>query len=210
MILDIQVSTVKGYVHHIYYFSSGDASLNSKFNGGRYFFEQDINRHTFLVDLELDDILTSSDISIYKISESFNDLISIIPSIQPDFNIYDIGFKDYYCLQGAPINELGRLLHISNIEGYIDHFSPQRISPSKIEIFEGDRYLIRGYFRFGSSGAPYLVYDEGSDSFKVNAIQSEACPLQLLINGNRNKSAQYVNAIATPLKNAEEKINSLI
>jgi hypothetical protein len=44
----------------------GDSSLNSKFSGGRYFFEQNLNRHTFLIDLILDDVLTASDISILK------------------------------------------------------------------------------------------------------------------------------------------------
>ena len=187
----------------------GNSSLNSLFTGGRYFFEQKINRHTFLIDLTLDEIITSADISIYKIDEAFTDLIPLIPYFDIQYEIHDIDGENFYCLQGAPINELGRLLHKSHVEGYIDHFSPQNISPNKMEIFEGDRYLVKGYFRFGSSGAPYIIYDKENDIFKVNAIQSEACPLQLLINGNRNNSAQYVNAIATPLINIREKLEEL-
>ena len=187
----------------------GDSSVNSRFTGGRYFYEQAINRHTYLIDMVLHDVIKTSDISIYKIDDSFSDLIPTIPSINIDYNIYDIGSDDIYCLQGAPINELGRLLHISHIEGYIDHFSPQVISSTQRAIFEGDRYLIKGYFRFGSSGAPYLHYEKEDEIFKVIAIQSEACPLQLLIDGKRDKNAQYVNAIATPLSNIKEKLEAL-
>ncbi|MEJ7823754.1 MAG: hypothetical protein WKF85_15645 [Chitinophagaceae bacterium] len=68
------------------------------------------------------------------------------------------------------------------------------------------RYLIKGYFRFGSSGAPYVFYDEENDIFKVNAIQSEACAIQLSINNNMNGNFQYVNAIASPLKIIQDRL----
>lgn len=73
-------------------------------------------------------------------------------------------------------------------------------------IMDGTRYLIKGYFRFGSSGAPYVLYDDESNSFKVNAIQSEASGIQLSINNNRNGNFQYINAIATPLDNIRAEI----
>ena len=71
---------------------------------------------------------------------------------------------------------------------------------------DGLRYLIRGYFRFGSSGAPYVYYNADEGQFKVNAIQSEASPIQLSINNSRDGNFQYVNAIASPLKNIKEEI----
>jgi len=188
----------------------GNPELNNRFTTGRYFYEQEFNRHTFLIDLKIHKIIVSSDIAIYKIDDSFIDLIPSIPSINADYNIYDIGDPDFYCLQGAPINELGRLLHKSQIEGYIDHFSPQLRLNNQNYIFEGNRYLIKGYFRFGSSGAPYLHYDRENDLFKVNAIQSEACPLQMMIQGNKEKNAQYVNAIATPIKNIQSELEPLL
>lgn len=75
--------------------------------------------------------------------------------------------------------------------------------------FEGLRYLIKGYFRFGSSGAPYIFYDQKSGSFKANAVQSEACPLQLSINNNREGNFQFVNALASPL-NIMNKLRGFI
>jgi hypothetical protein len=70
--------------------------------------------------------------------------------------------------------------------------------------------LIKGYFRFGSSGAPYIKFDSTSNTFKVNAIQSEACAVQLTINNARDKNFQWVKAIATPLSNVAERINQHI
>ena len=39
-----------------------------------------------------------------------------------------------------------------------------------------------------------------------DAIQSEACPIQLSIDNKREGNFQYVNAIATPLNNIKEKL----
>jgi len=76
--------------------------------------------------------------------------------------------------------------------------------------FEGLRYLIKGYFRFGSSVAPYVFYNDKESKYFVNAIQSEACPQQLLIGNSRDGNAQDINAIATPLVNAEGMIKKYI
>jgi hypothetical protein len=75
---------------------------------------------------------------------------------------------------------------------------------------EGLRYLIKGYFRFGSSGAPYLVYNSELNEFEANAIQSEACPIQLSISNKRDGNFQYVNAIATPLSNIKDHLEKLL
>jgi len=188
----------------------GDVTVLNRFSNGRYFYENNISRHTFLIDLEIVQIFYDSDITIYKISDNFIDLHSRIPYLPIDFNFYDIGYEECYCLQGAPINELGKLLNKAKVEGVIDHFSPSGRIRGRNYIFQGDRYLIKGYFRFGSSGAPYLSYSSSNDVFSYNAIQSEASPLQLLINGDRKKNAQYVNAIATPLKNIQEEIEEIL
>lgn len=187
----------------------GDANLNTKFVDGRRFLESDLDRHTFLIDLKLHKIIASADASIYKIDDHFADLIPSIPRINVDFSLRDIGDKNFYLLQSAPASDLGRMLHNSQIEGYIDHYSKMLSHKNQNYIFEGNRYLVKGYFRFGSSGAPYLHYDPESDAFKANAIQSEACPLQMLIQGNRDNSAQYVNAIATPLYNIKADVEAL-
>ena len=77
-------------------------------------------------------------------------------------------------------------------------------------IFEGLRYLIRGYFRFGSSGAPYVKYNDASKQFKVIAVQSEACPIQLTIKNDRKGNFQYVNALASPLSLVGDELRKLI
>jgi hypothetical protein len=109
-------------------------------------------------------------------------------------------------LQSSPTSEIGKLLNKAQIEGFTEHFSifQERIGGNYI--LEGLRYLIKGYFRFGSSGAPYVVYDEQTNTFKVNAVQSEACPIQLSINNVRDGNFQYVNAIASPLQAIKERL----
>jgi hypothetical protein len=76
--------------------------------------------------------------------------------------------------------------------------------------FEGLRYLLKGYFRFGSSGAPYFIYNKENNCFEVNALQSEASPIQLSINNSQEGNYQYVNAIATPLNIVKEKLTKEI
>lgn len=75
---------------------------------------------------------------------------------------------------------------------------------------DGTRYLIKGYFRFGSSGSPYLVYDNEADKFKVNAVQSQASFIQLSIEGKMDGNLQYVNGIASPLSLIEMKLKERI
>ncbi len=117
---------------------------------------------------------------------------------------------NYFCLQSAPVDNLGRLLNEARIEGLLDHWSLFKDDIQGDYVFEGMRYLIEGYFRFGSSGAPYLKYDFTANNFKVNAIQSEACPIQLSINNDRKGNFQYVNAIASPVKNIENELRDII
>lgn len=71
---------------------------------------------------------------------------------------------------------------------------------------QGTRYLISGYFRFGSSGAPYVRFGHAGKGIFVNAIQSQACPLQLMIQNNMDGNLQYVNGIASPLANIKKEL----
>lgn len=73
-------------------------------------------------------------------------------------------------------------------------------------IMDGERYLIKGFFRFGSSGSPYLIYDEDSESFKVNTVQSQASFIQMAIENKMDGNRQYVNGVATPLGIIEDKV----
>ena len=187
-----------------------EPSLNQKFPQGNYFPEPGINRHTYLLDLELVEAYYHEDIALYKIIDSPAGIIEKIPFVEPSFSFIENDDAALYCLQSSPNSEVGKLLNKATIEGFVDHFGifPDRIGGNYT--FEGMRYLLKGYFRFGSSGAPYVFYDEASNTFKVNAIQSEASPIQLTINNNRDGNFQYTNAIASPLKIIEQSLKQHI
>jgi hypothetical protein len=80
-----------------------------------------------------------------------------------------------------------------------DHFNVFVDEVGGNYLFEGYRYLVKGYFRFGSSGAPYLIYDNEREKYVANAIQSEASGVQLSIKNDRDGNFQYINAIVSPL-----------
>jgi hypothetical protein len=180
--------------------------LSAHFSSAHYFAEPAINRHTYLVEVELVEAFYNDDIALYRIVNAPKEVIEAMPHISIDYAVLSDEQTHYYCLQSSPTSEVGKLLNKAQIEGYTEHFAifPERVGGNYI--LEGLRYLIKGYFRFGSSGAPYLVYDEAQNEFKVNAIQSEACPIQLSIDNKRDGNFQYVNAIATPLNNIKEKL----
>lgn len=188
----------------------GDPALNVHFHANHKFAEPTLNRHTFLIELELLDNLENEDIAIYKIINTHNDIIEKLPSIDIDFELYDTGTQDYYCLQVAPYDNLGRIINEARIEGLLDNFALENDMLGNSYRFEGIRYLIKGFFRFGSSGAPYLIYDRENEIFKVNGVQSQASFIQLLINNSMNGNLQYVNGIATPMSLVETKINQRI
>lgn len=184
-----------------------DDGLTSHFAGNRSFHEPSLNRYTFLIELELVEAFYSSDIALYKIINIDQEVIHQLPSIDIEYKIIDDDELSFYCLQNSPGGtNLGRLLNTAVIEGFLDHHGlfADRIGGNYTS--EGLRYLIKGYFRFGSSGAPYVVFDNETDRFKVNAIQSEASPIQLAINNDRNGNFQYINAIATPLNLIQERL----
>jgi hypothetical protein len=187
-----------------------DASLTSLFKPSHYFPEPALNRHTFIIQLELIKTFYSDDIALYKITNTNKKIIDGLPSVNVDFNVVDDSISDLYCLQSSPGSSLGRLLNNATMEGYSDHWSLFNDRVGGNYVMEGLRYLIRGYFRFGSSGAPYVYYNKDEKQFKACAIQSEASPIQLSINNNREGNFQYVNAIASPLNNIKNEIRNLI
>jgi len=175
-----------------------------------YFNEQNINKHSFIIEIEIASIFYEHDIAIYRAINTDSQVIQAIPVIDIDFNTYD-GTEDYkfYCLQSSPSSEMGRLLNTATIEGISQHWGLQNnVKPPTI--MEGLRYIMKGYFRFGSSGAPYVVLKDPDGDLKINAVQSEACPQQLLINNSQNGNAQYINGIATPVGNLHKQINDTI
>ena len=183
-------------------------ALTQHFNSNNYFHEPSLNRHTFLLDVELVDAFYNEDIALYKIVNTPSEIINKLPTIPLDFSILPDNETNYYCLQSSPGSALGKLLNKAQIEGYLDHHGTFGDRFGGIYTFEGLRYLIKGYFRFGSSGAPYVFFDKESNQFKVNAIQSEASPIQLSINNNREGNFQYVNAIASPMNIIEAKLKA--
>jgi hypothetical protein len=158
------------------------------------------------LEVELVEAFYNEDIALYKIINSNQDIITRLPSVVPDFSILPDNQTNYYCLQSSPGSFLGRLLNKSQIEGYSDHYTTFIDRLGGNYTIEGLRYLIKGYFRFGSSGAPYIYFDSKTDQFKVNAVQSEACPIQLSINNSQEGNFQYINAIASPLKIIESRL----
>ena len=184
--------------------------LTAHFNHTTYFEEPAIHRHTFLVEVALVEAFYNEDIALYKIVNTPQAIIDALPSLEVDYTILNDNQENYYCLQSSPTSEIGKLLNKAQIEGFTEHFAifQERIGGNYN--LEGLRYLIKGYFRFGSSGAPYVVYDAKANKFKVNAVQSEACPIQLSINNQRDGNFQYVNAIASPLQIIQERLEKYI
>jgi len=187
-----------------------DTSLFKYFGENLRLYDNDAHKYTFLAEVELVNAFYSADIALYKMVNAPQELISKIPSVDLDFKFLDEPDDALYCLQSSPNGPAGRLLNKAQVEGMLDHFG---IFPDDIGgnyIFEGFRYLVKGYFRFGSSGAPYFVYDAERGKFVVNAIQSEASGIQLSIKNDKEGNFQYVNAIASPLYIVKDELKKFI
>ncbi len=187
-----------------------DVSLSRQFDATRQMYDGDAQKYTFLVEVELVKAFYTADIALYKIVGASQELINRIPAIDIDTNFIEEQEHKLYCLQSSPSGPAGRLLNEAHIEGMLDHFS---IFPDDVGgnyVFEGYRYHIKGYFRFGSSGAPYLFFDPAKGSYVVNAIQSEASGIQLSIKNDREGNFQYINAIASPLYIIKDELQSYL
>ena len=81
-------------------------------------------------------------------------------SIEIDFELHDTSINNYFCLQTAPYDNLGRIINEAKIEGLLDNYSLNTNIIGNSYLMDGIRYLIKGFFRFGSSGAPYVIFDQ--------------------------------------------------
>jgi len=176
-----------------------DTSMTAHFPPEKMLYDNDARKHTFLLEVELVHAFYSADIALYRIVNTPHEIIDKIPALDLDFRFLDEDVEKLYCLQSSPSGPTGRLLNEAHIEGMLDHFGIFHDDVGGNYVFDGYRYLIKGYFRFGSSGAPYLLHDPVKGKYVVNAVQSEASGIQLSIKNDREGNFQYINAIASPL-----------
>ena len=176
-----------------------DHDLTRQMASNRQFYEPAIQKHTFLAEVALVKAFYSADIALYKMVNAPEEVIKRIPAIEIDLNFIDEPANKLYCLQSSPGGPSGRLLNEAVIDGILDHFTifPEDFGGNYL--FEGYRYLLKGYTRFGSSGAPYIIFDDARGCYVANAIQSELSGIQMSIKNDREGNIQYVNAIASPL-----------
>jgi hypothetical protein len=165
----------------------GDPKATAQIDLSHVFHELDSNHYTFLLELEVSKVFSKEDITVNRVTNVSPDVICLLPSISVDYSIYDDeSTGNLYCLQNSPSgSNLGRLLNRAQIDGVLDHHGVIQDEIAGNVLVEGLRYLIRGYFRFGSSGAPYVRFDDTTKQFAAVAIQSEACPIQLTIKNDR-------------------------
>ena len=181
-------------------------SLTEMFDTARKMQDTVSKRFTFFMEVELVQAFYSADIALYRIVNADRALTDQIPAVELDFSFSEFADRPLHCLQSAPNASAGRLLNDARIEGVLDHFGTFADDVEGNYNFEGYRYLIRGYFRFGSSGAPYLVYRHEDHKFYANAIQSEASGIQFAAKHDREGNFQYTHAIASPLYLVREEL----
>ena len=187
-----------------------DKSLTNLFPASHIFPEPRINANTFLLELSLVKSFYSEDFALYKIVNVDPKIVSRMPIASLNYDLINPG-ESLNCLQSSPSGtNLGYLFNESRIEGLLEQHSIFADRYGGNYLFEGLRYLLKGYFRFGSSGAPYFRFNPENNNLEVNALQSEASPIQLSINNNRDGNFQYVNAIATPLYIIKDKLQNEI
>jgi hypothetical protein len=187
-----------------------DTALTRQFSPNRQLHDKDSGKYTFLIEAELVHAFYGADIALYRMVDVSKEVINKIPSVEIDSQFLDESVNNLYCLQSSPSGPAGRLLNEAHIEGMLDHFNVFTDEVGGNYLFEGYRYLIKGYFRFGSSGAPYVFYDPAREKFVANAIQSEASGIQLSIKNDRDGNFQYVNAIASPLYIIKDELDSFL
>ncbi len=191
-------------------FFYNDQTVTNSFTPHNVLPEPQFNRYNFTLELELVSAFYEHDLAIYRIVNAppvqlicfkSQTLITSIVMI-PRKIIIAFRARQQVRLEGCSVSPKLKVL-LDQFSLFMDPIAGQYLS-------EGSRYLIKGYFCFGSSGAPYLKWDSESDEFKVNSVQSEACGLQLNIDGKRDNNFQYVNAIASPIALIEDELNQLI
>ncbi len=187
-----------------------DIGVTRMFDAKRQMMDTNAHKHTIFIEVELVKAFYGSDIALYKIVNTPEEIINKIPAVELNYDLLDSEQQRLYCVQSSPNSVAGRLVNDAKIEGILDHFG---VFPDDIEgnyVFEGYRYLIKSYFRFGSSGAPYVFFDEQKGKYQVNAIQSEASGIQFSIKNDKEGNYQYVNAIASPLFIIKNELEQLL
>ena len=187
----------------------GDEQVTKLFPDALRLYDGDARKHTFLAPVDLVEAFYGEDIALYKM-DAPKEVIDKIPVLPIDYSFLEEDGTRLYCLQSSPSGPTGRMINQARIEGLLDHFGIFQDEVEGNYLFEGYRYLIKGYFRFGSSGAPYVFYDVATGRYVVNAIQSEASGIQLSIKNDREGNFQYVNAIASPLSIIRERLEKHI
>lgn len=187
-----------------------DPELTHHFDPAMIFYDRDAHKYTYLVEVELVKAFYSADIALYRIVNQSQEFMDKIPSVPVNYKFLDEDVERCYCLQSSPGGPVGRLLNEAHIEGMLDHFGVFPDDVGGNYTFDGYRYLIKAYFRFGSSGAPYLLYDKDSERYVANAVQSEASGIQLSIKNDRDGNFQYTNAIASPLYIIKEELQQYL
>ncbi len=187
-----------------------DQQVTRMFDPSREMQDAVSKRHTFFVEVALVKAFYQEDIALYKVVDTPDEVVAKIPSVSVDFSLSEFADKPLYCLQSAPNTSAGRLLNDARIEGILDHFSPFTDDVEGNFNFQGFRYLIRGYFRFGSSGAPYIVYKPEERQYYANAIQSEASGIQFAAKHEKEGNFQYTHAIASPLYLVRDELEQII
>lgn len=187
-----------------------DDEASGLFPEAQRLYDADARKSTFLVPVELVEAFYGEDIALYKIVDTPKEVIDKIPHIPVNYSFLEEDGARLHCVQSSPSGPTGRMVNQARIEGMLDHFGIFQDDIEGNYLFEGYRYLIKGYFRFGSSGAPYVFYDPQEGHYVVNAIQSEASGIQLSIKNDREGNFQYVNAIASPLVIIKDRLEKHI
>jgi len=173
------------------------------------FAHKEFNSYTFLLELELSKAWYAEDIALYKIVNADSQIIDKLPAADISYELF-LPPNKLHCVQSAPSSIMGRMVNEARMEGVLEQHVNVADRYGGSYLRTGLRYLLKGYFRFGSSGAPYFIFDENSGKFFVNAIQSEASPIQLSIKNDKSGNFQYVNAVASPLAIIKDELEILL
>ncbi|MEJ7644230.1 MAG: hypothetical protein WKF87_06525 [Chryseolinea sp.] len=100
------------------FFNSG--SVNGFFGNHNSLDEPQFGLHTFFLKLELVEAFYSNDIALYRIVETPQEVIAILPRIELNNVVVDDTAVNVICLQSSALNDSGRLLNAAKIEGHVD------------------------------------------------------------------------------------------
>ena len=176
-----------------------DPDLTPLIPAERVVYEPEAGKYSFLVEVELVKAFYSADIALYRIINTTREIIDRIPAVDINTDFLEETPEKMHCVQSAPNSPVGRLLNDAHIEGMLDHFELLHDETGGNYTMDGFRYLVKGYFRFGSSGAPYVFFDQARGRYVVNAVQSEASGIHMSIRNDKEGNFQYTNAIVSPL-----------